>query len=167
MRRYPILFLLLLLAAPSVQAQFRGHEPRLGSPAEQVRAPQSSSLLFGFINPDNFQMNHSVSMSYMSMGPHSIGVSMYTNSMLYKIAEPLTVRADVSIMATPFGSATQLFNADAGKIFLQRAQIDYTPSKDTRISLSFRQFPYEAANPYLYGRGMTGYMGSMWYDDWP
>lgn len=167
MRRFLPIFLLLVAPVLIAQAQFRGHEPRPSSPAEQVRAPQTSSLLFGFINPDNFQMNHSVSMSYMSMGAHSIGVSMYTNSMLYKIAEPLTVRADVSIMAAPFGSATQMFNAEAGKIFLQRAQIDYAPSKDTRISLSFRQLPYEAANPYLYGRGMTGYMGSMWYDDWP
>ncbi len=148
----PVFF---LLALPSVlSAQFRGEEPRRPSVAEGVYQ-ESDGAILGFFHPENLQMRHSFSVSYGMMGDRGLGVSMYTNSLRYRVSEPLSVRADISMMFSPFGSASQLYKNDISGIFLRRASIDYRPSKDTKISLQYRAYPY--GGPYPYGGGYGRY----------
>ena len=110
-------------------------------------------------------MRHSVSFSYGMIGDQGLGVSMYTNSLRYRISEPLSVRADISMLFSPFGSATSMFKQDLSGIYLRRASVDYKASENMHISLQFRNEPYY--NPY-YGRysryGMMG-SGLMFHDD--
>ena len=90
-------------------------------------------------------------------------MSTYTNSMRYQISEPLSVRADVAMMFSPFGSASSMFNKqDLSGIFLRRASVDYRPSKDMHISLQYRNDPYALYNPY----GMRGLGTGMFFDNW-
>jgi hypothetical protein len=161
-----ISFILCLLSCFSLSspAQFRGEEPRPPSLSEQK---QPSASLFGFLNSDNFQMRHSVSMIYMTLGNQSIGVSMYTNSMKYQLAENLSARADVSLAFSPFGSLNQQNKNDFSGIFLNRASIDYKPFKDMQISLQYRGYPNAFMNPYQNGNSF-GVRPMMlgWQDDW-
>ncbi|MDT8322473.1 MAG: hypothetical protein RRA94_00060 [Bacteroidota bacterium] len=158
-RIIPPLFLLLLFPM-LLPAQFRGEEPRRPSVAEGVYQ-ESGGAILGFFHPENLQMRHSLSLSYGMMGDQGLGVSMYTNSLRYRISEPLSVRADISMMFSPFGSASQMFKNDISGVFLRRASIDYEPRKDMKISLQYRAYPYGTYNPYDGGYGRYGMYNSV------
>jgi hypothetical protein len=121
-------------------AQFRGQEPRTPSVTEGMTQQQGSGT--GFFDLDRLEMRHSVSMTYGMTGDHGLGTSMYVNSLRYRISEPLSVRADVGMMLSTFGSAAGYMRNDLSGIFLKRASVDYAPSKDFRLSLQFRNEPY-------------------------
>jgi len=151
-------FLLLLTLSVVATAQFRGEEPRRPSVAEGVYGAQQGNNILGFFNPDNLDMRHSLSFSYGMMGDQGLGVSMYTNSLRYRISEPLSVRADISMLFSPFGSATSMFKQDLSGIYLRRASIDYKASENMHISLQYRNEPYY--NPYYGSYGRYGMLGS-------
>jgi hypothetical protein len=148
-----VVTLLVVVCAGSAFGQFRGMEPKQPSVTEKVGSSSGQDLILGFINPANFSMSHNISMSYMSFGAAGVGVTKYTNSMRYQISEPLSMRADVAFMTTPFGSAAGLLKNDVNKIYIERAQLDYKPSKDVTVSLQFRQYPEGMLYPYA---GMYG-----------
>jgi len=147
MKRLIFPLFLLLLTPSLLKAQFRGEEPRRPPVTEGVYQGGGSNAILGFFHPENLQMRHSLSLSYCMMGDHGLGVSMYTNSLRYRISEPLSVRADISMMFSPFGSASQTFKNDLSGIFLRRASVDYQPSKDMKISLQYRAYPYGTYAP--------------------
>ncbi len=162
MKRYTY-FLFVLFIVNVASAQIRGLEPRNPSVQNGVVKAPTGNLLFGLIDPDKFQMNHSVSVQYMNMGGQSVGLSMYTNSMRYQISDPLSIRADVSMVYSPFSSFGNSFQKDISGIYLNRAQIDYQPSNNFRISLQYRNLP---SYQYQFG-GLRGYNGGwgMYHDD--
>jgi hypothetical protein len=164
------IFVFCVLSAITVGtafSQFRGAEPQAPSVSEAMVKPSGGTALFGFFNPDNFKMSHSISMNYMSFGGQGVGMTMYTNSMQYRVSDPLLVSADVSMMFSPFGSAARSFQNDINKIFLNRARIDYMPSKDFHISLQYRNIPMNYASPYSSGYGMYGGFSRLYDEDWP
>ena len=147
MRRFLFVLLLAACFTTIVSAQFRGEEPVPPSVREGMqRQPGGSGL--GFLSLNNLDMNHSISVNYMSMGAQSVGMTMYTNSLRYRISEPLSVSADVSLMFTPFGSISQQARDDMSGIYLRRASIDYRPSKNFQMSLQYNRYPYSYYNPY-------------------
>ena len=171
-------FILLLLIAAMLPtfatAQFRGEEPGPPSVRDGVYRNTGSNTILGFFNPDNLEMRHSLSVSYGSVGDQGVGVSMYTNSLRYRISEPLSVRADIAMMFSPFGSMSSRFQQDLSGIFLRRASIDYRPDNNMRISLQYRNDPYALRGPYAggwsglggYGPGTSGFGAGMFFDEW-
>ncbi|MDX9758071.1 MAG: hypothetical protein RBU27_02830 [Bacteroidota bacterium] len=174
MRHGFIFFLLVTLLPGLVLAQFRGEEPGPPSVRDGVYRNTESNAILGFFHPENLEMRHSVSVSYGSVGDQGVGISMYTNSLRYRISEPLSVRADVAMMFSPFGSMSSRFQQDLSGIFLRRASIDYRPGKNMHISLQYRNDPYAVYGPYSgsrgsiggYGVGGFGFGGGMFFDDW-
>ncbi|MBE0645962.1 MAG: hypothetical protein IH600_17910 [Bacteroidetes bacterium] len=163
MNKYVVVSLLCLFAFPlALHAQFRGEEPGQPSVRDGVYRSSGDNYIFGFFNPDNLEMRHSVSVSYGSYGDQGLGMSMYTNSLRYRISEPLSVRADVAMMFSPFGSASSMFKQDLSGIFLRRASVDYRPSKDMHISLQYRNDPYALYNP----SGVRGLGSGMFFNSW-
>lgn len=110
-----------------------------------------SGLLSGFFNPNNFQMNHTVSMSYSAFGNQGIALGVYTNRMAYKFSEKLDVQADISFVNSPFSSFGDEHAKSLNGIYLSRAQLNYRFSEDFNISLRYNQVPY-GYSPYGYGR---------------
>jgi hypothetical protein len=163
-----------IILSMTAQAQFRGEEPSLPSVRDGVYRNSVSNNILGFFNPDNLEMRHSVSVSYGSFGGEGLGMSMYTNSLRYRISEPLSVRADVAMMFSPFGSMASRFQQDLSGIFLRRASVDYRLSKEMQISLQYRNDPYSYYGPYSgsqygggrYGSGGYGFGGGMFFDSW-
>jgi hypothetical protein len=165
MKRNLFFACLLVWFSSSSVAQFRGSEPKPPSMSDQ-RQPSSPSF-FGFLSSDDFQMRHSVSMSYLSMGNQSLGVTMYTNSMRYRLADNLFARADVSLAFSPFGSMGAQSKNDFSSIFLNRVSIDYKPFKDVQINLQYRGYPngYLNSNQGGVGTAFRPFAFS-WQDDW-
>lgn len=144
-----IIVLLLVGCALTAEAQFRGTEPQKPDASDGVFRASPNAIL-GILDPERFDMKHSVSMSYSSFGSQSLGMSMYTNSIRYKIADPLQVRADVSMMYSPFNSLPASMQDNINGIYLSRASLDYRPSEDVHISVQYRSLP-GVYSPYGYG----------------
>jgi hypothetical protein len=123
-----------------------------------IKNNYSSFDLFGWFNPENFQMRHSFSMSYMSMGNQTLGVNMYTNSLSYKFSDRLNVQADVSLMMSPYGSTPQAMKDQFSGVILNRARIDYRPWDNFQIQVQINR------NPYGYYNTMYGGYGSRYYN---
>jgi hypothetical protein len=133
-------------------AQFKSQpadEPRI---SEGMVTEGSSSLFFGWFNPENFRMRHSVSMSYSAAGSYGFSLATYTNSMTYQFSDRLNARADVSMSYSPFNSLPGNMGADLSKIYLSRAELNYRPWDNFNVYVQYRQLPY------------GGYYGSPFYD---
>ena len=106
MKKVVSLVALLLMLSSASYAQFRSQlsQPNVDESLFQSNSNDGGGLLFGFFNPANLSMRQSVSMSYMTMGNQGMSLAMYTNRMSYRISQPLTLSADVSVMNSPFNS---------------------------------------------------------------
>ncbi len=164
MKRMLSIMTLAALLPVFAQAQFRGSEP--------VKAPVSESViqqpgsLFDIIDLNRFSMQHSISMSYNTIGNQSIGLTKYTNSINYRISQPFSLRADISMQYSPFNSLPQAFKNDFNKIYLERAQLEYRPSDDFRVTLQYRNYQgYYYPGDYM--RSGIFPVGMHEYDDLP
>lgn len=150
----PVVLVMVCVGVTASRAQFKAgavDEPRI---SETMVQDNSSSFLFGWFNPDNFRMRHSVSMSYQAGGGYGMSLATYTNSMSYQFAENLNARADVSFSYSPFNSLPGAMGSDLSRIYLSRAELNYRPWQNMSIHVMFRQVPY----------GIGGY--SPWYNSW-
>lgn len=136
---------LLVLGGSSAPAQFRSQVPRESSVGSGLTSSGGSSFLFGWFSPENFQMRHTVGFSYVTMGGQSVSLGTYTNSMMYRFAENLNARADITMSYSPYstfadkyGSAPQGLNG----IHLSRAEINYRPWENVSLQVQYRQLPF-------------------------
>ena len=152
MKKVAALLVLMLLFSTASYAQFRDQLSQ-GTNVDNslFRSGDNSGSLFSFFNPANFSMRQSISMNYMTMGNQAMSLAMYTNSMSYRISEPLTLSADVSLMSSPYSTLGNSFAKNISGIYLTRAELNYHPSKEFSIDVQFDQNPlYRYYNPYYY-----------------
>jgi hypothetical protein len=156
MKKYLLIILSFTL---SLTAQFKEeHEKPLEIKRSLVNTNTSS--LFGFFNPDNFSMRHSVSMSYSTMGSRGVALGIYTNSMAYRFAENLNVEVDASIVNSPYNSYGDAFTNEINGIYLSRAALNYKPMDNMFISIQYRGGP----GNYYYPYGYSPFFRSFMYD---
>ncbi|MCL5027730.1 MAG: hypothetical protein M1480_01785 [Bacteroidetes bacterium] len=144
--------LLVVVFSVSGFAQFKDS----GFPTADIKdgiLAQPSSSLFGFINPDNFQMKQSYSLSYSSFGNQGLALGVYTNSMMYKFNNNLNVQLDASIIHTPYSTLGKQFNNSLNGIYISKAAVNYQPWKNFSISIQYRNLPYNYYSPYSYYGG--------------
>jgi len=97
-----------------------------------------SGFLSNFLNPNNFQMNHSVGMSYSTIGGSGVALSTYTNSMALRLTENLNIEVDASLVASPYSSFGQEHQKDINGIYLTRAQLNYKISENSNLMIQYR-----------------------------
>lgn len=100
-----------------------------------------SGFLTDFFNPNNFQMHHSVGMSYSSFGGNGLILNTYTNSMAYQFSENLNVEVDASIVASPYSSLGRAHQNSINGIYLSRAQLNYSPVKSMYLTIQYHNPP--------------------------
>lgn len=153
MKKVAGLMALLLIFSSVSYAQFRdqlSNKPNVEN--SLFKSDYGGGSLLGFFNPANFSMRQSISMSYMTFGGQGLSLATYTNSMSYRISNPLTLSADVSVMSSPYSTLGNSFAKSISGIYLTRAELNYRPSKDFSIDVQFDQNPlYRYYNPYYYG----------------
>ncbi len=154
MRRVGFAILAILVAVSFSIAQLKSQEPSHPSVANALVRPAASiSGLLGWFNPDNFMMQHNFSFQYMSAGGYGLSLATYTNSMSYKIADPLDVRFDVSLQGSPFGQYGAAQRSDLNRLYLSRAELNYRPWENVSIRFLYRQIPFGGFgfySPYYY-----------------
>ncbi|TLY28898.1 MAG: hypothetical protein E6K56_09165 [Ignavibacteria bacterium] len=135
----------MAVAPSSSTAQLRSQDEQPLSAAQSLVRPTASiSEFLGLLNPDNFMMRHSFSLSYLSSDGRGISMASYTNSMFYKIADPLNVRFDLTLQGSPFGQYGSLSQTSLNKLFVSRAELNYRPSDNMFLKLEYNQIPFNS-----------------------
>ena len=141
--RIILIFLVVLTLAINASAQFKSQENQQTSVAQSlVHPPTSINSFLGFLNPDNFLMRHNFAFSYLSSGGTGMSLASYTNSMFYKISDPLNVRFDLTLQGSPFGQYGAASRNDLSRLYLSRAELNYHPWENVFVKLQYRQIPF-------------------------
>jgi hypothetical protein len=101
---------------------------------------------FSFLNPNRFSMQQSYSMNFASGSYGSTSAGLYLNTLSYKLADPLTLSADVGFHTPLYSSGAFARGGLSGKsgfqdpsqgssLVLPRVGLEYRPSKNTTLSL--------------------------------
>ena len=157
-----ILFILLISAGISF-GQFKEELEKPKDIRGGIINNTPPSLILGFFNPENFTMNHSFNLSYTAFGNQGVSLGVYTNSMFYKINEDLDIQVDASLVTSPYNTFGNNFSDQISGFYLSRAELNYRPTENSRISIQFRQMPYGFGYPYgYYGYRNSYYRNSFW-----
>ncbi|QQS37057.1 MAG: hypothetical protein IPM56_03640 [Ignavibacteriales bacterium] len=146
-----ILIMMLLIAGFQTYAQFKNPV----TPTESVRdgiVNTNSGSFLGFLNENNFRMNHSFGVSYSAFGSNGLALTTYTNSMMFKLADNLNFNMDASIIQAPYSTLGKDFENNLNGIYLSKAELNYRPWDNFQISLQYRNIPGGYYNPYGYSR---------------
>jgi hypothetical protein len=144
--------LVVMLCFTTASAQFKTSVDPQPTVSQSLLKSDDGGFLFGLIDPNNFSMRHSFSLSYLTAGGQGLSMGMYTNSMMYKFSNDLDIRADISLMASPFNTLGKQYQNGLSGLFLNNAELNYRPWKNTLLQVQFRQIPA------AYGLG-AGYLG--------
>jgi len=139
MRKLALILAGIMLLAAAGSAQFKSQAEQPSVSRALVQSRTSLTSFFGLLNPDNLRMQHNFSMSYFSFNGTGMSVASYTNSLFYKISDPLNVRFDVTLQGSPFGQSAYQ-NALSG-VFLSRAELNYRPWENFLIKFEYNRFP--------------------------
>ncbi|GAB4330659.1 MAG: hypothetical protein Kow0037_06630 [Calditrichia bacterium] len=147
-----IWLLVLLMVIPGmVLGQYKS-QTKMPAVSEVLAKP-TSSLIFNFLDPSKFHMDHHFSMSYMTMGGQGMMVNTYMNAMTYRFSEPLWLNVNLGIMNSPYSSFKSTNPALQGGLqFFGGAELNYRPTENSLISIGVNMLP-----PYY------GYYGSPYY----
>lgn len=141
--------ILTLLIATLGAGQFKSQGEQESVARSLVKPVPGVGNLMGLINPENLFMRHSLSLNYMSFGGTGISLASYTNSLFYKISDPLDVQFDVTVQGSPFGQTP--FQNSLDGIFLSRAELNYRPWENFFVKFQYNRLPmnyYGAFNPW-------------------
>lgn len=141
-----------------VYGQFKENIPLPVASRDGVVSTQNSGLFFGFINPDNFSMRHSYSVSYTSFGSNGLALGEYTNMMNYKFADNLDLSANVSLVHSPYSSFGKDFTNQINGIYLSGVRLNYKPTENVNMILQYQARPYYYS-PFDYYRSGRDFNG--------
>jgi len=154
-----IIIVLIAVAATSCFSQFKDKNIFKPTIQEGMINNNAPALLLGFINPQNFSMSHSYSMSYATSGGNGLALGVYTNTMRYNFTENFNMQIDASLVHSPYSSFGKNHQDQISGIYLSSAQLNYQPWKDVNISLQYRSVPGGFYNDFLgynrFGGGFT------------
>lgn len=145
-------FFILLIISTVGYSQFKGDDKPI-SINDGISNSSPSNFLTDFIDFNKFNMSHTIGMSYSTFGGNGIAISTYTNSISYHFTSDLMIEADVSLVASPYSSFGTEHQKSINGIYLSRAQISYSPTKNSFLSIQFVQPP---PGTYYYGGSMIG-----------
>jgi hypothetical protein len=102
---------------------------------------------FSLANPNRFSMRQSYSVNFASGSFGSQSAGLYLNTLSYKLADPLTLSADVGFYSPLYSSSGSFSKAGfqdprmGSSLVLPRIGLEYKPSKNTTVSLQLLNGP--------------------------
>jgi hypothetical protein len=104
--------------------------------------PSSSVSGFSFLNPNRFSMQQSYSVNFTSSSLGAASAGLYLNTLNYKLADPLTLSADVGFYSPLYSSTAGSFGSRGiqdpsrgSSIVFPHVGLEYKPTKNTSFSL--------------------------------
>jgi hypothetical protein len=149
-----LLAAIIICSGLVANAQFKDDNQFTPSVKDGIINANTGGNIFGFINPNNFTMHHSYSLSFSSFGGgNNMALGVYTNSMAYKFNEDLNVQLDASFVHSPYSSFGKNVQNSINGIYISNAQLNYQPWKDFHVTVQYRNVPNSFYGPYGYGYG--------------
>jgi hypothetical protein len=151
MKRTVILlaFGILLILNASLFAETRETKKSIFKANEFVQKPQG--FLKYLIDPARFEMTQSYSLSFTSIGGRGYNQGLYLNTMNYRFSNPLLMQVRVGYLHQPLGG-NQILSDQNGKLFLQRAMLQYKSTENTTLMLDYQSYPSTMMSPYYWER---------------
>lgn len=138
MKKIIIAFNMIFLICVSAHAQFRTQTVNRVDVKSGITTPVPGTLA-DFLNPDRFYMNQSYGLTYYTGGGQSGSVGMYTNSLNFKLSNPLFLRVDMGVMHQPFGGPK---GVEQKAQFMHGAELIYKPNKNFQMQVGYSTTPY-------------------------
>ena len=139
---------LFVLLSGFVKAQTENPQTSVFKPSETFNRPKG--FLSYLIDPSKFSMSHSYTVSYFSLGGEQFSQGLYLNTMNYRVSNPLLMQVRIGYLHRPFGSSGWM-NEGNGKVFVQRAMLEYKPSDNMWFRIDYQAMPYSTMMyPYDY-----------------
>jgi hypothetical protein len=160
--------LAVMICFTTASAQYKSTVDPRPTVTESILRTGDGNFLSGLFDPSRFNMQHSFSLSYMTMAGQGMSLGVYTNSLQYKFSDNLDVRTDISLMTSPFNTLGKEAQSSLSGLFLNRAELNYRPWKNTLLQISYRQIPpaYWLGSGYGYGfGGLNSFYGIDRYQD--
>ncbi len=149
MKRVVILVAAIVVGVSSLaqvsNAQFKNDSEEQPKASEYLVRNAVPTNFLSWLNLNNLAMRHQFSLSYSSLGGRGISLASYTNSLFYRIADPLDVSVDISMLYSPYSS----FGSDElNRVYISNAELNYRPWDNFSIQLQYRQLPPGFYSPY-------------------
>ncbi|NHZ85797.1 MAG: hypothetical protein GWP19_07940 [Planctomycetia bacterium] len=115
----------------------------------------SGGSIMSLFDPSRFSMNHSFSMSMMSVGKQSIGVASYTNNMNFLLRDNLRLQTYMTFMQPQMLSANTQNPYSNSQLYFNTV-LDYSPTENTHFQVSFGNYPRYSryqTSPFQLNRG--------------
>lgn len=149
--KYFVILILILALTTFTSAQFKSQVDNQPSASKSLLRPSTSiNSFFGLLNLNNLSMRHNFSFSYLSSGGQGLSLASYTNSMFYKISDPLNVRFDLTLQGSPFGQYGSAKQSDLSALYLSRAELNYRPFENFFFKIQYNSIPYNYLGMYPY-----------------
>ncbi len=148
-RKFASFFLVFILMIPSfLEAQLKDDSYEY-TPLKGLQ--KTRGFLDHLIKPENFSMSQSYTLSFFNIGGSSISQGLYLNTMNYKVSDPLMMQVRFGYFHHPFGTGGFYSNQESNnQFFIQRAMLNYKPSKNISFTIDFQQIPQTMISPYGY-----------------
>ena len=139
-----VLLLLAVIAIPAF-GQLRS-DVLMPNIRESITGRTEFASLF---DPNRYQMNHSFSMSFLSMGGSPVSIGAYTNSFSFALSPNMILNTQVSLVQPSRGGIN-----NQGQVFYN-VGLDYKMSENSVFSFKINNYPtyYQRPNQYLHLRG--------------
>jgi len=145
----------ILLYTMSTFGQYKSQVEQQPSASQSLVHPTTSiSSFLGLLNPENFMMRHNFSLSYLSSGGTGLSLASYTNSMFYRISDPLNLRFDITLQGSPFGQYGSARQNELSKVYLSRAELNYRPWENFFVKVQYHQLPLSYYGFYPYSNSI-------------
>jgi len=102
------------------------------------------------LNPDNFSMSHSYTLSFTAFGGNSFNQGLYLNTMQYKFSELLSLHLQIGLQHQPFGNKVGNYQLQ-NQMFISSAGLEYKPTDNLKFQVEFSQTPglYYYNRPFM------------------
>lgn len=142
-----ILFVLLIVLSVSAFPQLKEQKISQPSVVNSI-VNQSPGSLFNIFSPEKFRMNHSYNMSYTSFAGGGLALGVYTNSMLFKLAENMSFQVDASMFHSPYNTFGKNAADQLSGFSISSARFDYKPTENMLITVQYQNLPYNYYSPF-------------------
>ncbi len=153
-----IAILISLVIVPAMTAAQMADEVEVKEVTEKYDLGVSQRPSVSLLDLSRLDFSHSYSLSFFSGGGYSGSMGLYSGTMRYRLADPLTLTFNLGILHDPgslFGNSS--FNRSS--VFLPSGYLDWRPSDNFRMSIGFETVP-----AYYNHRGYYYFPGR--YYDW-
>ncbi len=140
-----VVFLMLVSLSGVAQLKTQTEKPPLDVLGGITR-PANSWSLASLFSPDRFHMSHSYGMTFFSGGGQSGSIGLYTNTMDFRLSDPLFLRVNTGILHRPFGGPK---NAPDNAQLVHGAELIYKPTRHFQMNVGYSSTPlYGGYAPY-------------------